>query len=105
MNTKKIDEILESEEIQNLFGALLEARNTEEMKKFLRDLLTIKEIETFAMRLKAAKLLDKGVPYTEIERKTGLSSATIARVSEYLKYGYDGYKLIISRTQKKNNKA
>jgi TrpR-related protein YerC/YecD len=103
MNQQKIDEILNSEDIQGLFSALLKTRNEEEMKKFLCDLLTIKEIETFAMRLKAARMLDEGIPYTEIERKTGLSSATIARVSEYLKYGYDGYKLIISRTHKKRN--
>lgn len=97
----KADEKLNTAEVDYLFESLLEIRNKDEMRKYLRDLLTVKEIETFAMRLKSAQMLDNNVPYLEIERKTGLSSATIARVSEYLKYGYDGYKLILDRLSKK----
>ncbi len=92
---------LESKEIQDLFEAILKTRTKEEVQFFLRDLLTMKEIESFAMRWKAAQMLDKGISYLEIERETGLSSATIARVSEYLKYGYDGYRLVLNRTKSK----
>lgn len=95
----KEKERLESEDVQNLFKVLLKMRDANEVMRFMRDLMTMKEIETFALRWRAAQMLNEGVPYTEIERLTGLSSATIARVSEYLKYGYDGYKLALERTK------
>lgn len=94
-------EKLESEEFKNLYNSFLKLRNEEEIMRFMRDLMTMNELEAFAQRLKAAQMLDSGTSYVEIERLTGLSSATIARVSEYLKYGYDGYKKVLSRLKKK----
>lgn len=84
-----------------LTQALLKLRNTEEIKIFLKDLLSNAEQESIAARVNIAMMLDKGIPYTQIERETGASSATIAKVSENLKYGNDGYKLIIERLKRK----
>ena len=38
--------------------------------------------------------------YTEIEQKTGASSATISRVNKCLHYGADGYNMAIERLKK-----
>ncbi|MBD3362689.1 TrpR-like protein YerC/YecD [Candidatus Dojkabacteria bacterium] len=92
---------LESQEFKDLYSAFLKLRNESEVMKFMRDLMTMKEMESLASRWKAARMLDKKIPYIEIERLTGLSSATIARVSEYLKYGYDGYRLVLDRIKKR----
>ena len=61
------------------------------MKKFLRDVMTEKEIIEISSRLEAAKMLRAGVKYTTISDETKLSSRTIARISEWLKYGCKGY--------------
>jgi uncharacterized protein YerC len=43
-------------------------------------------------------MLWQGVPYTVIEKETGLSSRTIARVHKWLKRGKGGYLMMLRRT-------
>ncbi|MCA9379605.1 DNA-binding transcriptional regulator [Candidatus Dojkabacteria bacterium] len=88
-------------DISTLVEAIAKLKNEDEIQAFLSDILTKSEQSTLTMRLKVAKLLDKGSPYKQIERETGASSATIAKISEYLKYGYDGYRTVIERLDNK----
>jgi TrpR-related protein YerC/YecD len=83
-----------------LAQAFLKLRNTDEIRIFLKDLLSNAEQESIAARINIALMLADGAPYSQIVRETGASSATIAKVSENLKYGNDGYKLIIERLKK-----
>lgn len=78
-----------------LASALVTISGRAQMKKFLRDLLTESEIIEFGNRLEAAKMLDDGIPYSAIVKKTGLSSTTIARISKWLFNGMGGYGLVI----------
>lgn len=78
-------------------GAILVLKNRGEAKRFFRDLLTEKELIEFGNRWKAARMLEKNIKYTEIEKETGLSSTTVARVSKWLNNGKNGYKLILKR--------
>ncbi len=87
---------------EELFKAVLALNNLEEAKDFFRDLLTPQEIIEFSKRWQAAKMLNKGVSYKKIEKETGLSSTTIARVAKWLNDGKGGYRLIIKR-QKEDN--
>jgi len=80
----------------------LALKDLKEAKMFLRDLLTEPEIIEFANRWQAAKMLDKKISYSKIEKETGLSSTTIARISKWLNLGSGGYKLMIDRLKKKN---
>ena len=86
--------------ISILAQALLKLRNVDEIRIFLKDLLSNAEQESIAARVQIAIMLADGLPYSQIVRETGASSATIAKVSENLKYGNDGYKLIIDRLKK-----
>ena len=90
----------DDKKINDLVRALLLIKNPNEAKKFLRDLLTESELIEFGNRWKAARMLEKKVPYTEIIKETGLSSTTIARVSDWLNGGMGGYKLILKRIKK-----
>jgi len=65
------------------------------MKPFLRDLLTESEIEELARRWQAAQMLDQKVSYSQIVKKTGLSSTTVARISKWLNSGAGGYRLVL----------
>lgn len=75
-----------------LVTTLLALSKTEDMQKFLEDVMTEKEIEEIAARLEAAKMLSEGIKYTEIISTTKLSSRTIARIATWLKDGSGGYK-------------
>ncbi|MDD5627269.1 MAG: YerC/YecD family TrpR-related protein [Patescibacteria group bacterium] len=82
---------------KDLCQAILALKNLQEAKYFLRDLLTEQEIIEFGKRWRAAQMLDEKKPYLKIERETGLSSTTIARVSKWLNRGKGGYQLILKR--------
>lgn len=85
-----------------LVKAILALESEKEAENFLRDLMTKKEVEEFANRLEAAKLLSNNVQYNAIIEGTGLSSTTIARISKWLKGSLGGYRLVLSRLANKN---
>ncbi len=87
----------DNKRIGELIEAVLALKNREEARRFLRDLMTEKELIEFGNRWKAARMLANGVIYTEIENETRLSSTTVARVSKWLNKGMGGYKLILKR--------
>lgn len=64
---------------------------------FLRDLLSENEILEFSRRFEVAKLLTEKVSYVEIEKRTGMSSTTIARISKFLNWENKGYSDAISK--------
>lgn len=92
---------MNKDDLSLLAQAFLKLRNIDEIRLFLKDLLSNSEQESIASRVIIAQMLEQGLPYTQIERETGASSATIAKVSENLKYGNDGYKLILERLRRK----
>ena len=86
-----------TKENKQLLEAFLELKNEDEAKRFLRDLMTKKEILEFANRLEAASLLTQDVQYNAIIESTGLSSTTIARIAKWLNGSLGGYKIILNR--------
>ncbi len=88
-----------------LLRAILALRDLSEAKKFFRDLLTEAEILEFTKRWQAAQMLNQNISYQKIEKVTGLSSRTIARVAKWLKQGKGGYKLVISRLAHHHNSS
>ena len=88
-------------DINALFRAVLCLKNLDEAQKFFRDLLTEKEIIEFGQRWKVAQMLNKKVLYTKIEKGTGMSSTTIARIHKWLKKGAGGYRLVLERLKLK----
>jgi TrpR-related protein YerC/YecD len=93
--------LITSNKAQALYKALLSLRDEEECKKFLRDLLTDAEFKELTNRWKVAHLLDQKIPYTKIEKQTGMSSATIARINKALNNGMQGYRLALDRMDDK----
>lgn len=82
---------------RDLGEAVSSLRDADEALRFLRDLCTVNELREFAARWTVARLLDEGVSYHEISERTGASSATISRVNQWLRYGRDGYRLVLDR--------
>lgn len=73
-----------------LFEAVLALKDPAGLAAFFSDLCTPAELEALAGRWKVARLLDQGLPYREISRKTGISTATVTRVARCLTYGREG---------------
>ena len=88
---------LKTKEVQELLRAILKLKNLSEAEKFLRDLLTLAEIQEFSNRFQMAKLLSEGKPYAEVARLTHSSTTTVSRVAHWLNHGMGGYKLILNR--------
>jgi TrpR-related protein YerC/YecD len=88
---------------QRLIQAILALKTENEAGRFLRDLMTEKEIKEFAKRLKAAEMLTEKIPYSTIEKETGLSSTTVARVAKWLNGKGGGYKIIINKLHHHNS--
>lgn len=96
-----IDKI-KDENIDYLFKCILKLENEEECYRFFSDLCTIAEIKEMSKRILAAKRLKDNSVYSSIVSETGLSSATISRVNRALKYGNDGYTLVLDRMENEN---
>lgn len=86
-----------SKSTDELCMALLSLETIEECYAFLEDICTIKETLDISQRLSVAKMLKKGISYTQINKETGASAATISRVSRCCEYGSGGYDLVINR--------
>ena len=88
-----------------LFQAVLELKTIEECERFFEDLCTIKEIGDLSHRLEIARLLHSGAKYEEViaamRKELGSehvpSTATISRINRFLRYGADGYRMILER--------
>lgn len=90
-------------ENKRLIEAILSLDSVDQAQRFLRDLMTEGELKEFAKRFKTAEMLTNKAPYTTIEKETGFSSTTVARVSKWLNSGMGGYKAIIKNLHHHNS--
>ena len=86
-----------TEQMDQLFRAILSLRDVDECYRYFEDLCTIKEIKAFAQRMEVAVMLSEGLSYQQTIARTGASSATISRVKRCLDYGEGGYALTLER--------
>jgi TrpR-related protein YerC/YecD len=84
---------------RSLVEALATLRGAEEIRAFMRDLCTPAELQAMADRWAAVECLQRGLPYREIHRLTGVSVTTIGRVARYLGQGNGGYAIAARRIE------
>ncbi len=80
-----------------LYTAILALHSLEECRSFFRDLCTPAELQAMADRWAVVELLERGLPYREIHRLTGVSVTTIGRDARYLTAGNGGYRAVTDR--------
>ncbi|MEK9166976.1 MAG: YerC/YecD family TrpR-related protein [Patescibacteria group bacterium] len=83
--------------LDSLFEAILTLKNVDECEKFFRDLCTISELKCMSERWDALKMIEEGIPYRTIAKKTGTSTATVTRIAHWLNNGTGGYKMALGR--------
>lgn len=74
-----------SKEISFIIKAIKTCPEHRELEAFLTQLLSPREVREIYNRLRACEMLLEDLPYTSIVRDTGVSSATVARISKLLK--------------------
>ena len=77
----------------------------EEVGVYLRDLCTLSELEAMAHRWQVVRLLEQGLPYLEISRRTHASTTTVTRVAFWLRHGEGGYRLVLNRLKRRRPTA
>jgi TrpR-related protein YerC/YecD len=86
-----------SPDMDALLDATVRLQTRDEAAAFLRDLCTLGELHDFAQRWAVVRLLDAGMHYGDISRRTGASTATITRIASWLHHGEGGYRLMLAR--------
>jgi TrpR-related protein YerC/YecD len=89
-----------TKDMQNLITAMGTLKTKEELANFLRDLMTIKELEDVSQRWQIVLLLNQKVPYLEIAKQVGVSTTTVTRCALWLHHGKGGYRTALSRLKK-----
>ena len=89
-------------ETRDLLEAIASLRTADEAARFFRDLCTLSEIEAMTHRWQAAQLVDRGIPYHEVSRRTGASTTTVTRVAHWLRHGEGGYRLALDRLRRRS---
>lgn len=84
-------------DVEELFGAILQLDDIGETERFFRDLCTFAELRDMAQRWAVVGLLDGGLHYAEISRRTGASTATITRIASWLNHGEGGYRAMLDK--------
>ena len=80
-----------------LVDAILRLDDREAALRFLRDLCTLGELHDMAQRWAVVRLLDEGLHYADISKRTGASTATITRIASWLNHGEGGYREMLER--------
>jgi len=92
-----IDDDWRSEHTDALFGAILRLDTPDETARFFRDLCTLGELRDLAQRWAVVRMLDQGLHYAEISKRTGASTATITRIASWLRHGEGGYQSMLAK--------
>src|SRR5664279_6266289 len=91
------DDDWRSEHTTALIAAILRLETPNEAEHFLRDLCTIGELRDLSQRWAVVRMLDAGLHYAEISKRTGASTATITRIASWLHHGEGGYRRQLDR--------
>ena len=80
-----------------LFDAVVLLDSRDEAASFFRDLCTRRELEEMSQRWAVVRKLAAGHPYREIAAETGVSTATIVRINQWLRHGTGGYQDMLDK--------
>jgi len=83
-----------------LYTAVSSLSSREEVKKFLRDLLTESERIMMGRRIIIAQRLLEDKSYLEIKQELGVGMDTVIRVHRWLEDDIDGYEKVVKKLEK-----
>ncbi|MEK7534137.1 MAG: YerC/YecD family TrpR-related protein [Patescibacteria group bacterium] len=86
--------------LNNFWNIITLLENKDQVKDFLKDLLTHTEMKMLAKRIQIAKMLIEGYNYQAIRNYVKVTDSTIARINNILETRGEGLKIAISYLEK-----
>ena len=88
--------------LSELAEAIRSTKNAEELRAFLIDLCSVRELNSMIQRLRVAQMIRDGRTYADIVKATGASTAIVSRVSRVMAAadGKSGLETAIERVEK-----
>lgn len=91
-------------EIYFLYEIINSLKNVEEVKVFIKDILTKSELRMIKRRWHIASLLMEGLDIRNVAYKSRTSTATVSKVKRILEEGHGGLKLALARGKLRRDK-
>jgi TrpR-related protein YerC/YecD len=81
----------------SLLDAIITINDRTQAQRFFRDLCTERELDEMVSRWAVVRGLADGASYRSIHDTTGVSTATITRINDWVRNGTGGYGEALSR--------
>ena len=95
--TSRSNDDWRNESTASLMDAIVRLETRDEAARFFRDLCTRHELEEMTSRWEVVQRLVEGHSYREIHDLTGVSTATVTRIAQWLRHGTGGYREALQR--------
>ncbi|MEN8239478.1 MAG: YerC/YecD family TrpR-related protein [Actinomycetota bacterium] len=86
-----------TEDARSLIDAIITLDDRAGAQRFLRDLCTARELEEMIARWSVVRGLAQGTSYRALHDATGVSTATITRINDWVRNGTGGYNEALER--------
>ncbi len=93
-----MDKISLNKDQKLLVDSFYKVRTKKDLVKFIEDLFSPEETLDLAQRLKIARLILEGKTYEEIAAQIPVSSSTISKIGQVIKFGKGGFTLLQNTT-------
>lgn len=84
---------------QLLIDSFFKVKTKKNLTNFVEDLFSQEETLDLAQRLKIAKLILEGKTYEEIAAEIPVSTSTISKIGQVIKFGKGGFTLLQNTTK------
>ena len=89
---------------QLLIDSFFKVKTKKNLTSFVEDLFSQEETLDLAQRLKIAKLILDGKTYEEIAAEIPVSTSTISKIGQVIKFGKGGFALLQNTTKAQKSK-
>jgi len=100
----EIDEKNYFKEVHFLYEIINDLRKVEELKPFLKDILTSSELRMLKRRWHIASLLLEGKDIRTVAMKSKTSTQTVSKIKKILEEGHGGLRYAIEKSHRKQKK-
>ena len=97
MPTGQDQDWADSDDARSLIDAIVTLDDQDDAQRFLRDLCTRRELDEMVARWAVVRGLAQGTSYRALHDATGVSTATITRINDWVRNGTGGYSDALER--------
>ncbi|MCL4390146.1 MAG: YerC/YecD family TrpR-related protein [Patescibacteria group bacterium] len=94
-----MDKINLNKDTQLVINSFFKVKTKKNLAKFIEDLFSPEETLDLAQRLKIAKLILDGKTYEEIAAEIPVSTSTISKIGQVIKFGKGGFAVLHNSTK------